>query len=65
MQKQSMINMEMILTCLFGPAYKGIPLSVVTATAYSQLYGKKFAIAQIEKKRKITALIKEVFLAAV
>ena len=24
---------------LFGPAYKGIPLSVVTAVAYSKLYG--------------------------
>ena len=26
---------------LFGPAYKGIPLSVVTAVAYSDLYGKE------------------------
>ena len=26
---------------LFGPAYKGIPLSVVTAIAYSELYGKE------------------------
>ena len=25
---------------LFGPAYKGIPLSVVTAIAFSELYGK-------------------------
>ena len=25
---------------LFGPAYKGIPLAVVTAIAYSELYGK-------------------------
>ncbi len=25
---------------LFGPAYKGIPLGVVTAIAYSELYGK-------------------------
>ena len=24
---------------LFGPAYKGIPLGVVTAIAYSELYG--------------------------
>ena len=24
---------------LFGPAYKGIPLAVVTAIAYSELYG--------------------------
>ncbi len=26
---------------LFGPAYKGIPLAVVTAMAYSELYGKE------------------------
>ena len=26
---------------LFGPAYKGIPLAVVTAIAYSDLYGKE------------------------
>ena len=26
---------------LFGPAYKGIPLSVATAMAISELYGKK------------------------
>ena len=26
---------------LFGPAYKGIPLGVVTAIAYSELYGKR------------------------
>ncbi len=26
---------------LFGPAYKGIPLAVVTAMAYSKLYGKE------------------------
>ena len=25
----------------FGPAYKGIPLAVVTAVAYSELYGKE------------------------
>ena len=26
---------------LFGPAYKGIPLAVVTAIAYHELYGKE------------------------
>ena len=26
---------------LFGPAYKGIPISVVTAIAYHELYGKE------------------------
>ena len=28
------------ITCLFGPAYKGIPLAVVTAMALQELYGK-------------------------
>ena len=26
---------------LFGPAYKGIPISVATAMAYSELYGRE------------------------
>ena len=26
---------------LFGPAYKGIPLAVVTAIAYHELYGRR------------------------
>ena len=26
---------------LFGPAYKGIPLAVVTAIAFNELYGKE------------------------
>lgn len=47
-----------------GPAYKGIPLAVVTAMAYSELYGKEIAIVQIEKKRRITEQIKEAFLEA-
>ena len=29
------------ITCLFGPAYKGIPLAVVTAMALQELYGKE------------------------
>ena len=29
------------ITCLFGPAYKGIPLAVVTAIALQELYGKE------------------------
>ena len=29
---------------LFGPAYKGIPISVVTAIAYSELYGKEIRV---------------------
>ena len=44
---------------LFGPAYKGIPLGVVTAIAYSELYGKEGVTVQIERKRRITAQIRE------
>ena len=40
---------------LFGPAYKGIPLGIVTAIAYSELYGKR---------KKIMERIREVSLAA-
>jgi orotate phosphoribosyltransferase len=29
---------------LFGPAYKGIPISVVTAIAFSELYGKEVRV---------------------
>ena len=43
---------------LFGPAYKGIPLAVVTAMAYSELYGKKYVTAPTVKKKKTTALTK-------
>ena len=43
---------------LFGPAYKGIPLSVVTAIA------KKFVTALTVKRKKIMVQIKEVFLEA-
>ena len=44
---------------LFGPAYKGIPLGVVTAIAYSELYGKRSVTAQTVKKKKITEQIRE------
>ena len=47
---------------LFGPAYKGIPLGVVTAIAYSEYMEKKYVTAQTVRKRKITAQIKEVSL---
>ena len=49
---------------LFGPAYKGIPLSVVTAIAFSELYAKKFVTALTVKRKKIMVQIKEVFLEA-
>ena len=35
---------------LFGPAYKGIPLSVATTMAYSDLFGKKFVTARTARK---------------
>lgn len=37
---------------LFGPAYKGIPISVVTAIAYSELYGKEVRYCSDRKEAK-------------
>ena len=37
---------------LFGPSYKGIPLSVVTAVAYSELYGKEVRYSSNRKEIK-------------
>lgn len=37
---------------LFGPAYKGIPLSVATAIAYSELYGKEIRYCSNRKEAK-------------
>ena len=37
---------------LFGPAYKGIPISVVTAVAYSDLYGKEVRYCSDRKELK-------------
>ena len=37
---------------LFGPAYKGIPLSVVTAIAYSDLYGREIRYCSDRKEVK-------------
>ena len=36
----------------FGPAYKGIPLAVVTAIAYSELYGKEVRYCSDRKEEK-------------
>ncbi len=36
----------------FGPAYKGIPLAVVTAVAYSELYGKEIKYCCDRKEAK-------------
>ncbi|MDD6306414.1 MAG: orotate phosphoribosyltransferase [Clostridiales bacterium] len=37
---------------LFGPAYKGIPISVVTAVAYSKLYKKEIRYCSDRKEEK-------------
>lgn len=37
---------------LFGPAYKGIPLSVAAAIAYSELYGKEVRYCSNRKEAK-------------
>ena len=37
---------------LFGPAYKGIPISVVTAVAYAKLYGKEVRYCSARKEEK-------------
>ncbi len=37
---------------LFGPAYKGIPLSVAAAIAYSELYGKEIRYCSNRKEFK-------------
>ena len=37
---------------LFGPAYKGIPLSVATTMAYSELYGKEIKYCSNRKEVK-------------
>lgn len=37
---------------LFGPAYKGIPLSVATAIAYHELYGKEVRYCSNRKEAK-------------
>ena len=37
---------------LFGPAYKGIPLSVATVIAFSKLYGKEIRYCSNRKEEK-------------
>lgn len=39
-------------TVLYGPAYKGIPIAVVTAIAYSNLYGKEVRYCSDRKEAK-------------
>ena len=48
-------NFGLDFNVVFGPAYKGIPLSVITAMGINELYGKQVHTAPTEKKQKITA----------
>ena len=43
---------------LFGPAYKGIPLAVVTAIAYHELYGKEVKYCCDRKEAKDHGAVK-------
>lgn len=45
-------NYGMDFEVLFGPAYKGIPLSVATAIAFSELYGKDIRYCSNRKEVK-------------
>lgn len=45
-------NFEDDFDVFFGPAYKGIPLAVVTALAYSELYGKEIKYCSDRKEEK-------------
>ncbi|MDD5854240.1 MAG: orotate phosphoribosyltransferase [Lachnospiraceae bacterium] len=47
---------------LFGPAYKGIPLAVVTAIAFSELYGKEIRYCSDRKEDKDHGADKGAFL---
>ena len=49
---------------LFGPAYKGIPLAVVTAMAFSELYGKEVRYCSDRKEAKDHVADKGNFLGA-
>ena len=49
---------------LFGPAYKGIPLAVVTAMAFSELYGKEVRYCSDRKEAKDHGADKGNFLCA-
>ena len=45
-------NFGLDFDVVFGPAYKGIPLSVVTAMAISELYGKQVRYCSNRKEMK-------------
>lgn len=45
-------NFGMDFDVVFGPAYKGIPLSVITAMAFNELYGKEVKYCSNRKEVK-------------
>ena len=45
-------NYETDFDVLFGPAYKGIPLSVATCIAFSKLYGREIRYCSNRKEEK-------------
>ena len=45
-------NFKEHFNVFFGPAYKGIPLAVVTSIAYSELYGKEIKYCSDRKEEK-------------
>ena len=45
-------NFKEDFNVFFGPAYKGIPLAVVTSIAYSELYGKGIKYCSDRKEEK-------------
>ena len=52
MQKQLRANLVWILMCFFGPAYKGIPLTVAATMAISEEYGKDIRYCSNRKEVK-------------
>ena len=52
MRRPFTINYGLDFDILFGPAYKGIPLSVATAMAISELYGKDVRYCSNRKEVK-------------
>lgn len=57
-------NFDLDFDVVFGPAYKGIPLAVVTAIALDELYGKEVAYCADRKEAKDHGADKGNFLGA-
>ena len=54
MQRRLQITLGTDFDVLFGPAYKGIPLSVTTAIALSENHGADVSYCSNRKKKRIT-----------